>query len=437
MIQKSDDSDSDYSPKKPFLYKQKALKSNKIENRETFYECQPLLTKHQVCDSTCLTFKKQIYQNQHIRNRIKKIEPLPLYNCQIYLQNILNSRAHKKLVQKKQKKPSNWKKNVILRCQNLNQTQRMQIEQLQAQGYRNCIIAALLGVSPQQVRRNQFNINLNQSREQIQLTNIEKTWLKFQAQQQSNSVLFNAFSFRNAFLNKFPDQTLSIQQFRKILHQQQIRYRTPSLKPLTFFQKEGKNEETVQFISTLCGYLNENYSIIFIDECSLGNISKYTHKQWHVLGSFKQTTHRISTFKYLISALGTKGFLYFQLFEGTGKAYIFQDFVTSIVYKAQEFYKSQKFVFVMDNCSIHKSSQMKKIFVQTHCIFTPAYRPEFNAIEHMFGWISRRLVISQPNITTQYIYQIHRIMNDIDDKMIDEWCCSIFKPLLREIKFIE
>ncbi|CAD8166670.1 unnamed protein product [Paramecium pentaurelia] len=111
---------------------------------------------------------------------------------------------------------------------------------------------------------------------------------------------------------------------------------------------------------------------------SLGNTSKSAHKQWDVLGNFKESTQRQSSLKYLIGILGDDCILQFQLFSRLGRP---------IYFRTLQYQQSTKLKFII---KIKSLSRFWIIVVSQYpqigqvCLFTPAYRPELNAIEHMF-----------------------------------------------------
>lgn len=59
-------------------------------------------------------------------------------------------------------------------------------------------------------------------------------------------------------------------------------------------------------------------------------------------------------------------------------------------------YGSENFVIVFDNCRIYTANYVKQLLTNIKHVFTPPYRTEFNAIEHMFGWLKRKLATKKP-----------------------------------------
>ncbi|CAD8166276.1 unnamed protein product [Paramecium pentaurelia] len=184
-----DDSDSDYSPKKNQIKKQKALKCKqkffikiiKLRNDKLYMNVShyQLNNKEMQINDRGFTFKllQGLSLKYHFLKRKLKI-------------TLICKKGSTQVIQKEIQKISQI--NLIL--EKINQL-------LQTSGYKNCIIAALLGVSTQQVQSNKFIMQMASQKEEIRFTNTEINWLKLQAQKESNSCLFNAASFRKAFIN--------------------------------------------------------------------------------------------------------------------------------------------------------------------------------------------------------------------------------------------
>jgi len=65
-------------------------------------------------------------------------------------------------------------------------------------------------------------------------------------------------------------------------------------------------------------------------------------------------------------------------------------------------YPEHQLVFVMDNCTSHKTSLTMKVMQEERChlLFTASNSPEFSPVENLFQLLKRRM-IDKPFVTKE------------------------------------
>jgi len=93
----------------------------------------------------------------------------------------------------------------------------------------------------------------------------------------------------------------------------------------------------------------------------------------------------------VIAAISSSGNLVYDLREGTYDGDGVGCFLKTLTYH----YRKQRMVMVWDGAAIHRCRQVKEFLASSagkiHLEYFPAYSPEFNATELLWGWLKGRL----------------------------------------------
>ena len=142
-------------------------------------------------------------------------------------------------------------------------------------------------------------------------------------------------------------------------------------------------------------------SLIFIDESSFSDRT-LSYWSWLHLGSnerlVKLTAPKSVT---VISAIDSDGWLLTVFREGTNTEVEFNEFINLVLNYYRDLFGviklkdwKKKLVFVFDNARIHLTERVKQTFIRESitALTLPAYSPELNPIELVFGLAKRQLV---------------------------------------------
>ena len=94
--------------------------------------------------------------------------------------------------------------------------------------------------------------------------------------------------------------------------------------------------------------------------------------------------------KNLILAIDKSSVLEYEITQENTNGIIFFNFIEKLK-KKLDFASENKYVFIMDNCTSHKTEEILKYFKtnKINILFTPAYQSIFNPIELIFRGIKR------------------------------------------------
>ncbi|CAD8070401.1 unnamed protein product [Paramecium primaurelia] len=259
------------------IVKQQILNQPKFKIEEQItYECQPMLNRHQQCNQFCLNFTKRISVPKEIHLQFPKVQPMSLRESKLFVLKLVDLNQEIKENKKNEENQKIEKKKSIQNCLSSNLSgKKINFRALKIKVQDKCDSCHFFYYSFSS-EKNLIHLKIIKQKKQLRITRFQQEWLLQQASFQSNRILFNAKSFLFAFKEHFPNQNVSISQFRKILLTLNIRYRIPSLKPFQFFNKDGKREEMKNFISLICGYVQQKYKLIFIDVFLRKYIKKFS-----------------------------------------------------------------------------------------------------------------------------------------------------------------
>lgn len=149
--------------------------------------------------------------------------------------------------------------------------------------------------------------------------------------------------------------------------------------------------------------------IIYIDESSFSN-TKCNFKTW--LDPYEKNPNffpgRLKSLNLILASTKNK-ILYYTFNTFTNKSEHFRQFLEDLlkVIRSDDYlygmFKADRVWVYVDNAGIHKTSEIKGYcrYVGLNIIYAPPYRPEFNLIEHIFGYLKRKFYDSL--INNEYI----------------------------------
>ena len=83
----------------------------------------------------------------------------------------------------------------------------------------------------------------------------------------------------------------------------------------------------------------------------------------------------------------TEGVIDYHLTTGSVNAHNFFDFLRGQLIPSMQPFPGDRYVLIMDNCSVHHSEEMKDFVRDAGILFLylPPYNPDYNPIEELFS----------------------------------------------------
>lgn len=185
---------------------------------------------------------------------------------------------------------------------------------------------------------------------------------------------------------------------RTYLKKLRISYKVAKTNAPGAFTKQAAMKRK-DYVNKFWGYEQEGFKFIFIDEAAL-----LTHeckkKGWFTRGKSYQlkldAIGRRERFT-MIAGVSNKGIEGFMIMENGCMKYNFVYFMKKIIERQIEIGENlEKVVFVLDNCSIHRSHIMQqKILSQVYILYLAPYSPFLNAIEWFWSNLKQKLFKKQ------------------------------------------
>lgn len=158
------------------------------------------------------------------------------------------------------------------------------------------------------------------------------------------------------------------------------------------------NYQLIYFCEIFCKLVIKEKYFIFIDECSF-NSNKRSTKIW-VNNNSKNILldkSRISGVNLILSA-SKEDIIYFQISEcrlNSEKFIAYLDKLEETILnndRLTEIYKNNEIYLIMDNCSIHKSKEVKSyLYTKKFTIlYLPSYSPYYNLCEFVFSNLKQK-----------------------------------------------
>ena len=158
------------------------------------------------------------------------------------------------------------------------------------------------------------------------------------------------------------------------------------------------------FIKILTKCLKLNFEPIFIDESKIELCNNH-FKTWRLKYEEINFGNSSRVKSNLILAVGKNKVYYYKILTENCTAEIFLQFLVDLEGKL-EIDKNKKYVYILDNCSVHKTHEIITYLVskKRNVIFTAPYNSCFNCVELSFRAIKR--------ITYQNIYDDIQLANN-------------------------
>ena len=159
--------------------------------------------------------------------------------------------------------------------------------------------------------------------------------------------------------------------------------------------------------------------IIFIDETGfnqaltpLYGYAKIGEKCWI------KTTGQGDNYSVLAAITKSK-VLGFQIFKGSTTAEDFGAFFASLLNNNQDILNHpSKYLFFMDNASIHRANSLKSIFSNFCVLFNAPYSPFLNPIEELFGTWKYNFRKKFAQNTVDILQKILRSLQEVDNSLL-------------------
>ena len=167
-------------------------------------------------------------------------------------------------------------------------------------------------------------------------------------------------------------------------------------------------------VEDLLDIIADGRNLIFLDETGFNFWIRPTHgyaKKGRVLTlKIKPKCTNIS----VVAAVMKNKLIGFQIFEGSVSSKDFGGFLIGLILQNKDILINRdKWAFVMDNATTHKSKIIKPFLSNFHKIYLPPYSPFLNPIELVFSWWKnnfRKLSLTNnESIYTGIIEAIHNI----------------------------
>ena len=231
-------------------------------------------------------------------------------------------------------------------------------------------------------------------------------------------------------------QTNQLKYFSLYQLQQMLSYKyniTPSLSWIRIYLKKNKikkkkfrqnkvctktHEQIKQMINQFRNEKHKlsNNNIICIDETSFCNINISNEGYYPIKMQPDQYLVRNKINLSMLMAISNKNILHYKIQNKPYNTISFMEFISELLH----FIKKEKYVFIMDNVSFHKSKHVNDIIKQNghEILFIPPYTPQCNPIEQVFSEIKR---IYRSIIDTNIKNKIMNAINLINKNNIEKY----------------
>lgn len=178
-------------------------------------------------------------------------------------------------------------------------------------------------------------------------------------------------------------------------------------------QSEKNRLYSFYFIKAFTKFIRLGFELIFIDE------SKFELKNNH-FRCWREKNENLffgtnnNNKKNLILAIGKSNIIFYKILNDNNNSDNFIKFLEELKNKVDS-KKIQKYIFILDNCRIHKSDDVIKFFDNNkiNIMFTPPYQSTFTPIELAFRAIKK--------LTYSKLYsKIEDTIKDIDEFLLNK-----------------
>ncbi len=227
---------------------------------------------------------------------------------------------------------------------------------------------------------------------------------------------------------------ISISTIYKALKSIKIkRKRVKAFLPERNTQKTKEDRKRVSCEILYC--LKNNWFFIFVDEVGFNKnlVPLYGYSK---TGTRIQSTTAEKGINYsVIAAMSNEGFICFQIFKGSVKAGDFWYFMVELLKICLNRNKDRKYIFLMDNASIHHAKNYETIKNKFTILSNAPYSPMINPIEEMFSKWKHTFRQKTHRNDEALVAEIVKSSTSITKKDCEGYYLHMFKFLEKSYKY--
>lgn len=173
--------------------------------------------------------------------------------------------------------------------------------------------------------------------------------------------------------------------------------------------------ERKEFAKKYLFYKYDGYKFIYIDEFGISK-SEHPGFGWSPRGCKLSTFHSVSkSINYSVICGFSDDFITnYQVFLGA-RSSDFSSFILKMI--KENNLLGKKYIFILDNCKIHRSKLLLKVQKIANFIFLPPYSPMLNPIETLFSLLKRKIRKKFYQSIEQVISALKKIISEIKDEI--------------------
>ena len=251
--------------------------------------------------------------------------------------------------------------------------------------------------------------------------------------EKKKNVIYDCFATKiqkdiNAHFSELQDSPLSLDVVKKMIGLAGYSWKKTS-QLLSVVNKPDQISKRFQVAANIIYCLKEKKEFIYIDETGFnkGLVPLYSYSKRGKEGSiFKQPKGKNFS---IMCAISNRGLLAIQIFNYAPKGEDFYCFFLELIEKISFLgYSLPNTVFFMDNCSIHKKKEGKKLYDFINVLFNAPYSPFLNPIENYFGIVKKTFRSRQIKTPDNFFMNIVESFFSIEK-------CKIENCVRRALKF--
>lgn len=91
----------------------------------------------------------------------------------------------------------------------------------------------------------------------------------------------------------------------------------------------------------------------------------------------------------MITAMNGEGIVAYKIVPGAANGELFRAFISELLVPAMQPWPGRNSIVILDGVAFHKATVVRELVEQAggHLVVLPAYSPDYNPIEPVFGWM--------------------------------------------------